>query len=62
MESVSIEHPNTVTKLSRPIKQPKIITQQPNKIKVYTESKAADCALQLDLIKINFLLKMFTTL
>ena len=61
MESVSIEHPKTVTKLSKPIKQPKIITQQPNKIKVYTEWKAADCALQLNLIKINFPLKMFTT-
>ena len=43
----AIKHPKTVTKLSKPIKQPIIITQQPNKIKVYTESKAADRMLQL---------------
>ena len=50
IESVTIGHPKTVTKLSKPIKQPKIITQQPNKIKLYTESK-------LDLIKRHFLSK-----
>ena len=43
----AIKHRKTVTKLSKPIKQPIIITQQPNKIKVYTESKAADGMLQL---------------
>ena len=38
-ESVIIEHPRTVTKLSKPIKQPNIIPQKPkNKIKEYKES------------------------
>ena len=32
---VTMEHPKNVTSLSKLIKQPKIITQQPNKIKVY---------------------------
>ena len=32
------------------MKQPKIITQQPNKIKLYTESKTADLTLQSGLI------------
>ena len=46
-ESVTIEHRKTATKLSKP----KIINQQPNKIKTYIESKAADCTLQSDIIK-----------
>ena len=35
IESVTIEHPKIATKLSKP----KLITQQTNKIKMYTESK-----------------------
>ena len=45
MESATIEHPKSVTKLSNS----NIITQQINKI--YAELKAADCRLQLDVIK-----------
>ena len=51
IESVTIEHPNAAAKLSKPIKQPKIINQQPNKIKVCLESKTADRTLQLDLVE-----------
>ena len=47
IESVTIEHWKTVTKLPKP----KIITQLPNKIKTYIESKVADCTLQSDIIK-----------
>ena len=39
-----------VTKLPKPIRHWKIITQQPNKI-VYMESKITDHTLKLDLIK-----------
>ena len=35
IKSVTIEHLTIVTKLSKPIKQQNIITQQPNKIKIY---------------------------
>ena len=38
LESVTLEYPETVTKLSKP----EIISQKPNKIEIYTESKAAD--------------------
>ena len=38
IEYITIEHPKIVIKISKP----KIITQKPNKIKTYTESKAAD--------------------
>ena len=38
IKSGNIEHPETVTKLSKP----KDITQKLNKIKIYTESKAAN--------------------
>ena len=31
IESVTIEHPNSATTLSNPVKQPKIINQQPKK-------------------------------
>ena len=42
------------------MKQPKIITQQPN---IYIDSESADHTLQLDRIKKNiFLLKIFATL
>ena len=51
IESVTIEHWKTVTKLPKP----KIITQLPNKIKTYIESKVADCTLQSDIIKTVFL-------
>ena len=51
LNKVTIEHPKPVTILSKLIKQPKSITQQPNKIKVHTELKAADRMLHLDLIK-----------
>ena len=37
------------------IKQSKVITHQPNKIKTYTEWEPADRKLQLDLIKIYIL-------
>ena len=51
-----------MTKLLKLIKQPKIITKQSNKIKVYTKSKTADCPLQLDLIKRHIITKkMFIT-
>ena len=53
IESVTIEHPKTVTKLSKP----KIITQQPNKIKIFTKSEATDLTLQLDIIKRHILPK-----
>ena len=33
------------------MKKEKIITQQPKKIKIYTESKVPDRMLQLDIIK-----------
>ena len=52
-----MEHPKTVTKLSKPIKQPKIISQQLNKRKSHTESKTADHMLHLDLIKRHILPK-----
>ena len=42
-----MEHPKIATKLSKP----KLITQQANKIKMYTESKYADRTLQLHVIK-----------
>ena len=51
IESVTTEHPNTVTKLSKP----KFVTQQPNKIKAHTESKATNGTLQLDIIKSHYL-------
>ena len=41
VESVTIKHSKTVTKLSKPIKELKIISQQTNKIKFYAESKTA---------------------
>ena len=42
-KSVAIENPKFFTKLSKPIKQPDIITQKPKwKIKDYVESKATD--------------------
>ena len=41
IESITIEHPKIVIKLSKS----KIITQKLNKIKTYTESKAADLTL-----------------
>ena len=47
-ESITKEHQKTAMKLSKPKKQPKIITRLQNKIKVYTESKAAYGILQLD--------------
>ena len=50
--SVVIEHIKTVTILSNPLKQKK-----PNKKKTYTESKAVDFTLQLDLIKRHILPK-----
>ena len=53
IESFTIKPPKTVTKLSNL----KIITQKPSKIKSYTESKAADCGLQLDIIKKHILPK-----
>ena len=45
-ESITIEQRKTVTKLSKP----KIITQQPKKIKIQRESKVAGCTLQSDII------------
>ena len=51
LKIVTIEHPKPVIILSKLIKQPKSITQQPNKIKVHTELKAADRMLHLDRIK-----------
>ena len=53
LESVTLEYPETVTKLSKL----NIITQKPNKIRIYTESKASDHALQLDIVKTYFLPK-----
>ena len=47
----TIEHRKTATNLSKPIKNPKFITQQPTRTKVYTVSKAADRMLQLDVMK-----------
>ena len=44
-----MERPNLFAKLSKPIKQLNIIPQQPNKINVYTKSKALHrTMLQLD--------------
>ena len=57
IKSVTIEYPKNVTNLSKPIKQPKTVTQQPSKIKIYTESIAADCTLQLDIIRRHILPK-----
>ena len=53
IESVTIVHAKTVTKISKPIKQNnnQIITQQTNKINNYTGSKIAIGKLLLDLIK-----------
>ena len=51
IELVIIEHPKTTIKLSKSKKGSKIITQQPRKIKFYTDSKAADCTLQLDILR-----------
>ena len=53
----TIEHPKTVTNLSKSIKQLKIITQQQNKTKVYTESKSAYCTPRLEFIKRHILPK-----
>ena len=47
----------SIQNLLQNYRRPKIITQQLNKIIVYTESKAADCTLQLHLIKRNILPK-----
>ena len=58
IESVTIECQKNVTKLSKPIIQSKIITQQTNKIKVYTKPKAPDRTLQLDLTKRHILPKI----
>ena len=61
IEIVNTEHSNTASNLSKPIKEPKIITRQPEKTKIYTEPTAADRMLQLDIIKKHYLpLKMFT--
>ena len=57
IESITIEHRKTATKLWKPIKQPKIITQQSSKIKVFINSKAADPTLQLNVIKRHILIK-----
>ena len=42
IQIVNTEHSNTAPKLSKPIKELKIITQQPEKTKTYTEPTAAD--------------------
>ena len=61
IEIVNTEHSNTAPNLSKPIKEPKIITLQSEKIKTYTEPTAADRMLQLDIIKKHYLpLKIFT--
>ena len=58
IESVTIEHPETNTKLSRSIENPNIITQQQQKkTKVSTEVKSADHILQLYIIKKHILHK-----
>ena len=57
IESVTIKHWKLFTRLYKPIKQPKIISQKPNKINVYTESKAVDHTLKLELIKRHILPK-----
>ena len=51
MKSVNKEHRKTITKLS------KATTNQPNNLKIYTESKAANQTLQLDIIKRHILPK-----
>ena len=48
IKSATIEHPRTFTKLSKPIKQRKVITQKP---------KAPNRVLQLDIIKRHILPK-----
>ena len=61
IQIVNTEHSNTAPNLSKPIKELKIITQQPEKTKTYTEPTAADRMLQLAIIKRYYLpLKIFT--
>ena len=48
IKSVNVEHPKTVTKLSKVTKQLRIITQNPNKIKVYAGRKATDGILEVN--------------
>ena len=50
-----VEHPKTAPKISKA----KIITQKLNKTKFYTESKATDCTLLVDIIKRYSLFKNF---
>ena len=59
IEPVTIDHPKTATKLSKPTKHPKTIYKSKTlnyKIKFYAESKAFIAMLQLALIKKHILL------
>ena len=51
IESVIKEHLKSAIELWKAIKQPAIITKKPKKIKVSTDSRAADQTLQEHLIK-----------
>ena len=56
MKSITIEHPKTVTKLFKPIKQPQVITQQQEtvkkyKVKDYRKTKTTGCQQELEIAR-----------